>query len=125
MAVKDIITHVYTEWARTIGVDYSFEPSKTVASFPYASLYFMDTSGAGWDLTNEEVGVTMTCQVDIYIDRFEPLSKLYDIDAVSHATLEALGFRRISGLSYEAADYKRMTCRYRRVYGLADLSTGG
>lgn len=132
MVVKDIIETVQSRWAEAmaataIGENISYEPSKTVSRLPYASLYFMGTPGVGWDIDNSETGIRASVQVDIYAGEYTPISALYDLDAVSHAAMEAMGFRRTAGITLDVANtgYKRFTSRYQRVIGLADFSTGG
>lgn len=134
MDVKDIIETVQSRWAEAmsataIGSNYSYEPNKTISKLPYADMFFLGTPGVRWDLDNSEAGIRATVQVDIYTGEYIPVSTLYDLDAVSHAAMEAMGFRRTSGLSpdFRNTGYKRVTSRYQRVLGLADFnnSIGG
>ena len=128
MDTKSIIEAVFAKWAAAIsetdiGTNYSMERSETVNTLPYASLFFMSVTGQGYDLSNIECGITADVQVDIYVKSTDKLSKLYELDEVSHQAMQEMGFRRTSGISFDMSDsgYKRLVNRYSRVIGFGDF----
>ena len=109
-ALEDVGVHVYTE-----------RPSEDI-KLPCASLLPLPSGEIGHDMDNSASGIDLTVQVDIFVRAETPLSKLYELNAVSHEALCDLGFRLTAQASPEMpqSGYKRLITRYARVIGYGE-----
>ena len=127
LTVKTIVENTFAVWgeavSKEVGDNYSMENSAVVSKLPYASMYFMSTVGAGYDLSGSEMGINPSIQIDIYTNGQRALTKAYEIDEVSHSALLSLGYTRSYGpelIQNVDPSIKRLTSRYSRLIGLAE-----
>ena len=127
LTVKTIVENTSTTWSKAVsaevGDNYSMENSATVSKLPYASMYFMSTVGAGYDLSGSERGINPSIQIDIYTNGQRALTKAYEIDEISHAAMLSMGYQRTQGaelIQNIDPSIKRLTSRYQRVIGYGD-----
>lgn len=122
--VKNPVDDVFKIWGREIEKcvgkgNYSMEDSSTIAKAPYACLFQMGNPGARWDLEGDECATTPTYQVDCFASGQKALTKVYEIDDVSHKAMTSMGFRRTYGpepMRNIDSKIKRVTSRYNRLY---------
>ena len=123
----DIIQSVCDTWATALADTdigeraYTERPAKNMV-FPCASLVPIPSRELGYDLANQASGIELYFQVEIYVRSTAPLSKLYELQAVSHEALCSLGFRMTTQASPEMpqSGYKRLITRYSRVIGYSE-----
>ena len=126
----DIIQSVFNTWATALADTdigeraYMERPAEDIV-FPCASLLPMPSPETGYDLANQASGIELHLQVDIFVRSTAPLSKLYELQAVSHEALCGLGFRMTTQASPEMpqSGYKRLITRYSRVIGYSETIT--
>lgn len=99
--------------------EYSYGISSTIANDKnvFARMFVMGNTSGRMDLENDEISTNLAVQCETY-SRIG-MQKAFDIDAVSHKTMLALGFHRTYGPDItENADSKiiRIVSRYRRIY---------
>ena len=118
--VSDVFEHWKTAMEAKIGVgNCSMDSSSLIAKAPYARLQLMSNPGYRWDLEGNENATTLSFQAESFADGQKALTKVYDIDDVSHKAMASMGFRRTYGPELiENADksIKRVVSRYSRVY---------
>ena len=93
--------------------------SSTVAKTPYARMTVMGNPTADSNLDGDECATTLNVQCETFTSGQKAMSKAYDIDAVSHATMIGLGFQRTFGpelVENEETNIKRIISRYSRVF---------
>lgn len=127
MTILEMINQIYEKWSAAVsekvGNNYGMKNSGTISKMPYASCVFRGIPGIAWDLGGDESAVEPTIQVDIFTTGQKALEQAYEIDAVSHETLTALGFRRYSGPAPQDnidPSITRYVSEYRRVVGYGD-----
>ena len=125
MAYLSLIENIFEKWAdalEDVGVNAYMERPAEDIQFPCASLLPLPSGEIGHDLDNSAGGIDLTIQVDIYVRAETPLSKLYELNAVSHETLCGLGFRLTASTTPEMpqSGYKRLISRYARVIGYGE-----
>jgi len=99
--------------------NYSTDNTSAVAKTPFARLLLMGNYGTVYDLEGNETATELTFQVDSFASGQYALTKVYDIDDVSHQTLVSLGFQRNYGPTLtENADpsIRRVVSRYKMLY---------
>lgn len=127
MAYLDIIQNVFNVWTTALEVTdigehaYMERPDEEI-KLPCASLLPLPSIEAGHDLDNAASGIDLSLQVDILVRETSPLTKLYELNAVSHEALCGLGFRQTAQASPEMpqSGYKRLTTRYARMIGYGE-----
>lgn len=127
LSYLDIANSVFTVWADALAETeigehaYMERPSEEI-TFPCASLLPMPSMDVGHDLSNTAAGIDFYVQVDIFVRDTDKLSKLYELNAVSHEALCGLGFRMTTQASPEMpqSGYKRLITRYARIIGLGE-----
>lgn len=127
MSYLNIIKNVFEYWADALSETdigdrvYMERPAEDI-TFPCASLLPLPSGEMGYDLDNAASGIELSIQVDVFVRAETPLSKLYELNAVSHAALVALGFRLTASTTPEMpqSGYKRLISRYARVIGYGE-----
>lgn len=124
--VKNPVVDVFQRWGKEVEPvvgkgNYSMERSQTIASGKktYARLFMMGNPTSRSDLEGDECATIPAFQVDCFASGTKALSKLYEIDDVSHKAMVEMGFRRTYGpeLTGNVDDsIKRVVSRYNRVY---------
>lgn len=122
-----IIQSVFDVWATALADTdignrvYMERPDEDIV-FPCASLFPLPSPEVGYDLANLASGIELSLQVDLFVRSTTPLSKLYELNAVSHNALCGLGFRMTSQASPEMpqSGYKRLITRYSRIIGYSE-----
>lgn len=122
--VKNPVLDVFTIWGDSIESvvgkgNYSMEDSSVIARTPYARLFQIGNPGTRWDLEGDECATTPSYQVDCFASGQKALSKVYEIDEVSHKAMTSMGFRRTYGpepMRNIDSKIKRVTSRYSRLY---------
>ena len=97
----------------------SMDMSSTVAKTPYARITIMGNPVYDSDLENNECATNLSVQCESFTSGQKAMSKVYDIDAASHAVMVGLGFRRNFGpelIENEDTNIKRVVSRYSMVY---------
>jgi len=127
MSYLNIVTNVFEFWADAlsetdIGEETYFERPSGDIKLPCASLLPLPSGELGHDLHNDASGIELTIQTDLFVRAETPLSKIYELNAVSHAALVALGFRLTASTTPEMPQngYKRLISRYARVIGYGE-----
>ncbi len=126
----DIVNNVFEVWADAlaeteIGNHAYMERPQEEIQFPCASLLPLPSLDIGYDLDNIAAGIDFYVQVDIFVRDTDKLSKLYELNAVSHEALCGLGFRMTTQASPEMpqSGYKRLITRYARVIGYGETTS--
>lgn len=104
----------------------SMDMSSTVAKTPYARITIMGNPVYDSDLENNECATNLSVQCESFTSGQKAMSKVYDIDAASHAVMVSLGFRRNFGpelIENEDTNIKRVVSRYSMVYAGSFLAT--
>ena len=118
--VVDVFEHWKTAMEAKIGAgNCSMDKSALIAKAPYARLFLMSNPGVRWDLSGNETATTAAFQVESFASGQKALTKVYEIDAVSHKAMTEMGFRRTYGPELvDNADnsIKRVISRYSRMY---------
>lgn len=127
MTILEMINQIYAKWSTAISAEvddnYGMKNSGTVSKMPYASCVFRGIPGVAWDLEGNECAVEPTIQIDVFTTGQRALTQVYEIDSVSHKTLESLGFRRYTGPVLEEnidPSITRLRSEYTRVVGYGD-----
>lgn len=127
MAFLTIIQNVFNTWATAladtdIGERVYMERPAEEIQFPCASLLPLPSNELGYDLANLAGGIELTVQIDIFTRSTAPLSKLYELQAVSHEAMCGMGFRMTTQASPEMpqSGYKRLITRYSRIIGYSE-----
>lgn len=97
----------------------SMDAATTAASTPYARITLMGNPMLTTDLEGNECATTLSAQCESFASGQKALSKAYEIDATSHATMINLGFQRTFGpelIENEDTNIKRVVSRYSRIY---------
>lgn len=126
ITVDNPVSKVYEKWSvevkKVVGAgNFSMSQSGTLASgkTKYARIFLMGNPGTAWDLSGNESATTPSFQVDSFASGTKALSTVYEIDAMSHAAMISLGFRRNFGpelLENADSTIKRVVSRYSRIY---------
>lgn len=127
--VPYMINKIYAKWSDAlkdvVGSNISMESSSVINKLPYASCYFMGFPTMRSDLMGDECAVSPTVQIDIHANGQKALSKVYEIDEISHKAMVNMGFRRNYGpeliTNQSDASIKRLTSRYTRLIGAGDI----
>lgn len=123
-ALSNPVATIYAAWKEAmvavVGSGHvSADMSSTAASTPYARIFLMQNPTEDTDLEGNECATTISFQTEIFTSGMMALDKAYEYDAVSHATMIGLGFRRTYGASIiENADsnVKRLVSRYSMLF---------
>jgi len=121
MAFLNIIQNVFAVWSKALeeqGIKAYMEQPKKKIEFPCASLLPLPSGEAGYDLDNNPSGIDLSLQVDLFAQA--PLSKLYEMNAISHEVLCSFGFRLTAQATPEMGSYKRLISRYSRIIGYGE-----
>lgn len=125
ITVDNPISRIFERWGQAVEPivgekHYSMDASLTDIKVPYARLLLMGMPLYDGDLEGDECAVDISVQVDCFAGGRKSLSKVYEIDAASHAALVDMGFRRTYGpelmANNEDVSLKRTVTRYSRVY---------
>lgn len=124
ITVDNPSSKIFTRWGAAIeqvvgAGHYSMDASLTEVKTPYARLLLMGMPFTNGDLEGNEASVDLAVQVDSFASGNKSLSKVYQIDAVSHQVMRDMGFRRTYGPELMAnADesIKRVVSRYTMIY---------
>ncbi len=124
--VKNPVSDVFARWGADIESivgkgNYSMDNSQTIASTKktYAKLLMLGNPTSRGDLEGDECATMPSFQSESYASGAKALSKVYEIDNVSHKAMVGMGFRRIYGpVRQNNADnsIKRVVSRYSRIY---------
>lgn len=127
MAFLTTIENVFEAWATAlsntdIGDNVYMERPDGDICFPCASMLPLPSGELGYDLDNAAAGVELSLQIDMFVRETVPLSKLYELNAVSHEALCNMGFRMTACATPEMpqSGYKRLITRYSRVIGYGE-----
>lgn len=124
--VKNPVSDVFEQWSKAIEPvvgkgNFSMDNSQTIASTKkaYAKLLMLGNPTSRSDLEGDECATIPSFQSESYASGTKALSKVYEIDNVSHKAMVGMGFRRIYGPEIQNnADnsIKRVISRYSRIY---------
>ena len=124
--INNPVSEVFRRWSdgvkEVVGdSNYSMDTSQTIASNKkkYARLLLMGNPTLKCDLNGNECATTLSFQAESYASGTKALSKVYEIDEISHVAMVSMGFRRTYGaeLTNNAdGSIKRLISRYSRVY---------
>lgn len=121
IALTPPIEKVYAKWAKAVsaivGDNYSMDASKTPGKYPYARMQFLGGVQANGDLEGDEASNTITFQIDSFVTGNKALTKVYELDNVSHEAMVNMYFRRTYQGETPNSDesIKRITSRYTRI----------
>ena len=124
--VKNPVSDVFKRWSKEIEPvvgkgNFSMDNSQTIASTKkaYAKLLMLGNPTSRSDLEGDECATMPSFQSESYASGTKALSKVYEIDNVSHKAMVGMGFRRTYGPEIQNnADnsIKRVVSRYSRIY---------
>lgn len=124
--VKNPVNEVFKRWGNAIEPvvgkgNFSMDNSQTIASTKktYAKLLMLGNPTSRGDLEGDECATIPSFQSESYASGTKALSKVYEIDNVSHKAMTDMGFRRAYGPVLQSnADnsIKRVVSRYSRIY---------
>lgn len=124
--VKNPVSDVFERWGNAIEPvvgkgNFSMDNSQTIASTKkaYAKLLMLGNPASRGDLEGDECATIPSFQSESYASGTKALSKVYEIDNVSHKAMTDMGFRRAYGpVLQNNADnsIKRVVSRYSRIY---------
>ena len=124
--VKNPVSDVFERWSKEIEPvvgkgNFSMDNSQTIASTKkaYAKLLMLGNPTSRGDLEGDECATIPSFQSESYASGTKALSKVYEIDNVSHKAMTDMGFRRAYGpVLQNNADnsIKRVVSRYSRIY---------
>lgn len=124
--VKNPVSDVFERWGNAIEPvvgkgNFSMDNSQTIASTKkaYAKLLMLGNPASRSDLEGDECATIPSFQSESYASGTKALSKVYEIDNVSHKAMTDMGFRRAYGpVLQNNADnsIKRVVSRYSRIY---------
>lgn len=124
--IKNPVSEVFERWASDIEPavgkgNFSMDDSQTIASSKkvYAKLLMLGNPLQNSDLEGNECSTILSFQSESYASGTKALSKVYEIDSVSHQAMVNMGFRRIYGPELQNnadGSIKRVVSRYSRVY---------
>ena len=124
--VKNPVSDVFERWSKEIEPvvgkgNFSMDNSQTIASTKkaYAKLLMLGNPTSRSDLEGDECATIPSFQSESYASGTKALSKVYEIDNVSHKAMTDMGFRRTYGpVLQNNADnsIKRVVSRYSRIY---------
>lgn len=126
--VSNPIVTIYSKWKEAVEPvvgknNTSMENSQIISKMPYANMRLMGTPTASADLNGNECAIMPAIQIDVYTNGTKALSKAYDIDSVSHASMVAMRFKRTYGpelIDGTDNSIKRLVSRYSRILGGGD-----
>lgn len=124
--VSNPIETIYLKWKSAVEPvvgknNTSMENKQTISTFPYANMRLMGMPTASSDLNGNEGAIMPAIQIDLYTNK--ALSKLYELDSVSHGAMVSMRFRRTYGpelLDSTDNSIKRLVSRYSRILGGGD-----
>lgn len=105
--------------SEAVGDNYSTDNVLTVSKFPFARILLMGLPTADRNLEGDECATAPSFQVESFAQGNKALSKVYEIDQVSHAAMINMGYRRTYGPSLIAnvdSNIKRVVSRYTAIY---------
>lgn len=122
--VKSPAFSVFARWEKEAAIpscgtgNYSMDMSKTPGKFPYMRMLYLGGTHNTGDLEGDECAITISFQIESFANGTKSLSKVYEIDDISHQSMVGMGFRRTYQNLVENADstIKRVVSRYSRVY---------
>lgn len=124
--IKSPVVDVFTRWGKEVskitGQDnYSMDGSETNASGKkaYAQLYMLGNPATRGDLEGNESATMPTFQSVCFTSGNGALTRVYELDDVSHNAMVNMGFRRTYGpelfISNDSG-IKKLVSRYSRIY---------
>ena len=124
ITVDNPIGKIFERWSAAVETEvgaghYSTDVSLTEIKTPYARLLFMGMPFTNGDLEGNEASVELDVQIDCFASGDKSLSKVYQIDAVSHQAMRDMGFRRTYGpelMRNADESIKRTVSRYTTIY---------
>lgn len=122
--IRSPVGKVFSRWEKEAAIpscgsgNYSMDISKTPSKFPYMRMLYMGGTHNAGDLEGDECAITISFQIESFANGSKALSKVYDLDDISHRSMVGMGFRRTYQNLVENADstIKRVVSRYSRVY---------
>lgn len=121
IALTPPIEKVYMKWAKAVstivGNNYSMDASKTPGKYPYARMQCIGSVLTNGDLEGDEASNTITFQIDSFATGNKALTKVYELDSISHEAMVNMYFRRTYQGETPNSDgtIKRVTSRYTRI----------
>lgn len=124
--IESPVVEVFTRWGAAVskitGADnYSMDNSETNASGKkaYAQLYMLGNPTTRGDLEGDECATMPSFQVNCFTSGSKALTRVYELDKVSHQVMVNMGFRRTYGPEFADmgdSGIKRLISRYSRIY---------
>lgn len=124
--IESPVLEVFTRWGAAVskitGADnYSMDNSETNASGKksYAQLYMLGNPTTRGDLEGDECATMPSFQVNCFTSGSKALTRVYELDKVSHNAMVSMGFRRTYGPEFADmgdSGIKRLISRYSRIY---------
>ena len=124
--IESPVLEVFTRWGKSIskitGTDnYSMDGSETNASEKkaYAQLYMLGNPITRSDLECDECATMPSFQVNCFASGSKALTRVYELDKVSHQAMVNMGFRRTYGpepMISGDSGIKKLVSRYSRIY---------
>lgn len=124
--IESPVLEVFSRWGAAVskitGADnYSMDGSETNASGKkaYAQLYMLGNPITRGDLEGDECATMPSFQVNCFTSGSKALTRVYELDKISHKTMVSMGFRRTYGpepMFFGDSGIKKLVSRYSRIY---------
>lgn len=124
--IESPVLEVFSRWRAAIskitgGDNCSMDRSETNASGKkaYAQLYMLGNSITKGDLEGDECATMPSFQVNCFTSGSKALTRLYELDKLSHKAMVNMGFRRTYGpepMFFGDSGIKKLVSRYSRIY---------
>ena len=124
--IESPVLEVFTRWGAAVSKitganNYSMDGSETNASGKkaYAQLFMLGNPMTRGDLEGDECATMPSFQVNCFTSGSKALTRVYELDKVSHQAMVNMGFRRTYGPEFADmgdSGIKRLISRYSRVY---------
>ena len=124
--IESPVLEVFSRWGAAVsnitGADnYSMDGSETNASGKkaYAQLYMLGNPITRGDLEGDECATMPSFQVNCFTSGSKALTRVYELDKISHKAMVSMGFRRTYGpepMFFGDSGIKKLVSRYSRIY---------
>ena len=124
--IESPVLEVFSKWGAAVskitGADnYSMDGSETNASGKkaYAQIYMLGNPITRGDLEGDECATMPSFQVNCFTSGSKALTRVYELDKISHKVMVSMGFRRTYGpepMFFGDSGIKKLVSRYSRIY---------
>lgn len=124
--IRSPALEVFTRWGKAVSKitgagNYSMDGSETNASGKkaYAQLLMLGNTTTRSDLEGDECATMPSFQVNCFTSGGKAITKVYELDDVSHQAMAGMGFQRTYGpepMFFGDSGIKKLVSRYSRIY---------